>query len=271
METSLAPRGRESECANARARRRAAGRNGSRPASGCGQHDPRAVDRAVAAGRRRPTGRACSAAAGPSDSLASVQIHQSALNNVCQQLGWDGETLTLPEMREAILEHLHVDGAARAPSTLPDDLSVTFAPQNAIRVKCQDNRIELNMAIARMEKPPQKWQDFTVRVFYKPDLSAPGGTADARRHGAIGRPTAGAEGPDSGCEASSARPSRNRTACKCCPNGSPAIREAGRSADLAIRDSRRLDRPGAGRQGRRNATSRPTWPKSRQPPARGSR
>ena len=110
----------------------------------------------------------------PSDSLASMQIHQSALNNICQQLGWDGQTLTLPEMREAILEHLHVEGAA-GPESLPDDLSVTFAPQNAIRVKCQDNRIELTMAIARMEKPPQKWQDFAVRVFYKPDLSAPHG------------------------------------------------------------------------------------------------
>jgi hypothetical protein len=110
----------------------------------------------------------------PSDSLASMQIHQSALNNICQQLGWDGRTLTLPEMREAILDHLHVDAAAGSES-LPDDLSVTFAPQNAIRVKCQDNHIELNLTIARLEKPPQKWQDFGVRVFYKPDLSTPGG------------------------------------------------------------------------------------------------
>jgi hypothetical protein len=110
----------------------------------------------------------------PSDSLASLQIHQSALNNICQQLGWDGRTLTLPEMHEAIIEHLQLE-APTGPSSLPDDLYVTFAPQNAIRVKCQDNRIELNLAIAKLEKSPQKWQDFTVRVFYKPDLSTPGG------------------------------------------------------------------------------------------------
>src|SRR6185437_3637906 len=80
----------------------------------------------------------------------------------------------LPEMREAIIEHLQLDKEA-GPNSLPEDLMVTFAPQNAIRVKCQDDRIELNLAIAKLEKSPQKWQDFGIRVFYKPDLSAAGG------------------------------------------------------------------------------------------------
>ena len=67
--------------------------------------------------------------------------------------------------------------AGPPPENLPDGLSITFAADNAIRIRSSDQRVELNLAIARLklQKPAQTWKDFIVRVFYKPDLSTPGG------------------------------------------------------------------------------------------------
>jgi hypothetical protein len=109
----------------------------------------------------------------PSNSLASMQMHESALNNVLLQLGWNGQTYSLPQLRDQVAENL------KTTIEMPDeenlkDLIVTFAPENAIRVRCRDGRMELNLAFARLKKGQQSWKDFQVRVFYQPDLTQPG-------------------------------------------------------------------------------------------------
>ncbi|MBL8827540.1 MAG: hypothetical protein JNM18_11230 [Planctomycetaceae bacterium] len=109
----------------------------------------------------------------PSNSLASMQMHESAMNNVLHQLGWNGKTYSLPELRDQI--------AAKLKTTIemPDeenlkDLLLTFAPENSIRVRCRDGQLELNLALSRLKKGQQSWKDFQVRVLYKPDLTQPG-------------------------------------------------------------------------------------------------
>lgn len=110
----------------------------------------------------------------PADSLAGIQIHQSVLNNICEQLHWNGRTLSLPQMREEVMRRLHME-LTPAPDSLPPDLAITFAAENALRVECRDGRIGVSLSIARLERSPHSWRDFTVRVFYKPDLSTAGG------------------------------------------------------------------------------------------------
>src|SRR5205085_1953865 len=55
------------------------------------------------------------------------------------------------------------------------ELAVTFAPENAVRVRCDDGRVEVNLALAKLQLGQESWRDFVVRVYYKPDLSAPNG------------------------------------------------------------------------------------------------
>jgi hypothetical protein len=129
----------------------------------------------------------------PADSLASVQIHETAINNVMQRLELDGQTFTLPELER------HV--AARLNRPLPtesnpdrDDVKVTFADRDAIRVRCVDGRIEITLSVAKLSKPPRKWRDFQVRAYYRPEVN--GRSAELVRDGVIqliGRVNAGGQ------------------------------------------------------------------------------
>jgi hypothetical protein len=110
----------------------------------------------------------------PGDNLASLQVHQSLLNNICEQLRWEGRTLTLPELRKELGEKLHRKFEVPAEKEHAE-LAITFAPENAVRVRCDDGRVEVNLALAKLQLGHESWRDFHVRVFYKPDLSSPNG------------------------------------------------------------------------------------------------
>ncbi|HEY5312124.1 MAG TPA: hypothetical protein VIK18_06375, partial [Pirellulales bacterium] len=110
----------------------------------------------------------------PAGCLASVQMHESLLNNVCQQLHWEGRTLTLVKLREELASKLRVQ-LGPSPANLPHDLTVTFAAANAIHLVCDDGHVQLNLAFARLQKSPESFRNFVVRVHYKPDLDAPAG------------------------------------------------------------------------------------------------
>jgi hypothetical protein len=111
-----------------------------------------------------------------------MQLHESVINNLLARLGWDGKTLTLMQLRDQVAEKL------RAEIVIPDeeslqDLFLTFASENAIRMHCRDGRAELNLSFARLRKGQQSWRDFTVRVYYKPNLDEPG--APLHRDGTV--------------------------------------------------------------------------------------
>src|SRR5581483_3460882 len=108
------------------------------------------------------------------DSLASIQIHQSLLNNICEQLGWEGRTLNLPQLRKELGDKLHRKFEV-PPEQEHAELALTFARENAVRVHCDDGRVEVNLALAKLQLGRESWRDFQVRVYYKPDLSTPNG------------------------------------------------------------------------------------------------
>ena len=103
----------------------------------------------------------------PADSLASVQVHQSALNNLVEQLQLDGATLTLPELRRRVAERLRRPEWLRGQAD-NDDVIIAFASKDALQVDCRDGRVVLTLSVARLEKEPRVWEDFQVRVAYRP-------------------------------------------------------------------------------------------------------
>jgi hypothetical protein len=109
------------------------------------------------------------------DSLASVQIHESALNNGIQRLQLDGQKFTLPELSRQI--------AARLSRPVSWDINpkyakvtITFAKKDAVVVRCDKRpgdlvgRLTLTLSIDELCKPGQKpWKNFQIVAFYSPE------------------------------------------------------------------------------------------------------
>jgi hypothetical protein len=106
----------------------------------------------------------------PADCLASVQVHQSALNNVLDQLDLDGATLTLPQLRQRIAQRFHLPDMLRQQTDV-EEVKITFAAKTAAQVQCRDGQVALTLSIARFELDSRSWDDFQVRVVYRPQAA----------------------------------------------------------------------------------------------------
>jgi len=118
----------------------------------------------------------------PGDSLASFQVHETALNNVVERLALAGRTFTLPDLSR------HVAGRLNRPAgwkvrPADEDVIISFAKEDPVNVRCKDGRVTLILSIARLQKPPRTWKNFRVRVNYRPRTS--GRSADLVRDGII--------------------------------------------------------------------------------------
>ena len=106
----------------------------------------------------------------PADSLASFQIHESALNNIVEQLGLNGTKFTVSELRRRISERFHQPLAAEGEGD-HDDVTIAFAPQNAVQVRCRNGQVGIVLAVAKVTKGTDAWENFEVRAFYRPKLN----------------------------------------------------------------------------------------------------
>jgi hypothetical protein len=102
-----------------------------------------------------------------SNSLASLQIHETAINNALDRFQLAGRTFTLPELYQwigGLLGRMRVE----LPEDLPERVSITFAEQDPLRVRCTDGRVELTLAVAELDDGRRVWHDFEITVFYRP-------------------------------------------------------------------------------------------------------
>jgi hypothetical protein len=105
----------------------------------------------------------------PSDSLASVQIHESLLNNMLQRLELDGQTFDLAGLNRRLSERLQ-RFQPRAVEPDQEDVKITFAASDAVHVRCNDGHLEVTLAIACLSKGTRRFKDFQVRATYKPTV-----------------------------------------------------------------------------------------------------
>ena len=118
----------------------------------------------------------------PGDSLVSLQLHQSLLNNFCEQLHLSGRTYTVPELRE-YLDDLFDRSTVTVSDSPGEDVQLTFATENAVHVQCEDGRIKLTLAFAQLTAESQTWRNFAVRVYFRPEVE--GLTARLVREGTV--------------------------------------------------------------------------------------
>lgn len=106
----------------------------------------------------------------PADSLASFQVHETAINNMVERLALDGRTFTLPELSRHVSTQLNRPPLWEADPT-HEDVTLTFAEQDAVSVRLQHGQVVLNLSIAELSRSSRRWKDFTAHVCYRPHVS----------------------------------------------------------------------------------------------------
>lgn len=108
----------------------------------------------------------------PAESVVSCQVHQSALNNAIEQMQLDGGTFTLAEIRRRTADVFN------RPEMLEEnpgreDVTITFAEQDAVTVRCRDGLVTVCLSIVELSKSPNRWEGFQVRASYRPQTDGP--------------------------------------------------------------------------------------------------
>lgn len=87
----------------------------------------------------------------PSDSLLSMQFHESAINNAIEQIGLCGRTWTLGELYEH-LGQVFQQSDWVLPEDVPADITVRFADTRAATVEMDRDRLRLTLRIAELRQ-----------------------------------------------------------------------------------------------------------------------
>jgi hypothetical protein len=119
----------------------------------------------------------------PADSQLSLQVHQTAFNNLTGQVVTGDRNWTMQELSDKISDLLQQPRKPLAKEA-PTDVTVRFADSRPITVEFEDNRLWLTLRIAEMEQPGRiQLKNFTVRTSYLPSVN--GLNAELTRDGAI--------------------------------------------------------------------------------------
>ena len=103
----------------------------------------------------------------PSDSMASMQLHQSVLNNAAGGLGLNGNRLTLLQLHAFLAAKFGRTNVA-PPEDLPLRAAVEFAPHDSIHINCQADRLELVLNIRELSHGRDKIRNFAVHAYFRP-------------------------------------------------------------------------------------------------------
>lgn len=118
----------------------------------------------------------------PSDSWLSFQVHETSLNNSLEQFGLEGRRLALHDLYREVAGRVGAN-AQEIPEDLPEDVTIEFADHHAVRVRCDGERLMLDIHLKELEAGSRSWRNFTVRAYYAPDAASQ--EAELARDGAI--------------------------------------------------------------------------------------
>lgn len=118
-----------------------------------------------------------------SDSLASAQVHETALTNVAVTLGLDGKRFTAPELQKMLREKFP-NVASKTPIEARHDTVFQFAAQDSVRVHINDGRLELTISFASIELEGEATPNVAVHAYYVPKVD--GLNAELVRDGTLG-------------------------------------------------------------------------------------
>jgi hypothetical protein len=118
-----------------------------------------------------------------SDSLASAQIHETALTNAAVSLELDGKRYAGDELLSLFRKKFP---QAETPALDAEKQSTVFqfAKKDAVQFHIEDGLLEVTLSLASVELDGRRMRNFVVHAFYKPTVN--GLEAELLRDGALG-------------------------------------------------------------------------------------
>jgi hypothetical protein len=107
----------------------------------------------------------------PNGSMLSVQIHESAINNALERLSLAGRQLPLEDLIHLLCERAGVE--PHIPDELPEDVVITFAREQPLRVQYRDGLVHIRVALEAIESGRRGWHDIVASVTYRPKADDP--------------------------------------------------------------------------------------------------
>ena len=107
----------------------------------------------------------------PPDALLSLQVHESTINNAVERLDLSGRTTGLEDLIVAVSDRIGVE--PRIPDELPEDVAVTFAAEQPLRVECRDGLVHVTVVLDTLESGRRSWHDIVAHVAYRATGTGP--------------------------------------------------------------------------------------------------
>ncbi|MEM6779743.1 MAG: hypothetical protein AAF670_18970, partial [Planctomycetota bacterium] len=105
-----------------------------------------------------------------SDSWMSMQLHQSALNNLLERLLPHGQPKTIGELHDDT-RSLFAMQPSSLPEDVPADAAVCFAPTRPITLEFDEGQVWLTLRVVSLSRPGSSaLRRFIVRASYRPTV-----------------------------------------------------------------------------------------------------
>lgn len=119
----------------------------------------------------------------PTNSLLSMQVHQSVLNNTIDQMELTGRRWTIKALAEQMSAAFQQPNW-ELPNDVPEDLTIVFNPHRPATIELQDGRLKLSLHFAELAQPDRFCiENFSVVSYYVP--LADGLKAELLRDGVV--------------------------------------------------------------------------------------
>ena len=107
------------------------------------------------------------------DSLASLQVHESAINNFLDRLDLAGREFSLQELIAHLSQKLSAPLAMNRERELPDDLYIYFASEDPIRIRFEKGGLYICLRLDGLARGDQEYGNVDVEVSYYVDFQGP--------------------------------------------------------------------------------------------------
>lgn len=125
----------------------------------------------------------------PRDSLASIQVHESAINNFLDQMPLSGREVELRTLVREILDQWELK-TMQIPADIPEGVFLQMIDRHPVQVHCQDGRLRFELYVKSLSAEDESrqngqktWRNFKVTVHYVPMTH--GFACDLHRDGCV--------------------------------------------------------------------------------------